>query len=82
MLVYSYSYWLVIFSTTNISRALARERWQTFEKNTIFNEHPVFLFDVAHKLDGRELQGNIMEAASYKFMVEIILKIVIFKQYL
>ena len=31
----------VIFCTTNNSRVLARERWQTFEKNTIFNEHPV-----------------------------------------
>ena len=40
-----HSYWLVIFCTTNSSRVLARERWQTFEnslkKNTIFDEHPV-----------------------------------------
>ena len=32
------------FFTTNSSRVLAREKWQTFEnswkKNTIFNEHP------------------------------------------
>ena len=44
MRVYSHSYWLVIFCTTNSSRVLARERWQTFEnswKNTIFNEHNV-----------------------------------------
>ena len=45
MRVYSHSYWLVIFCTTNSSRLLARERWQIVEnswKNTIFNEHPVF----------------------------------------
>ena len=34
-----------LFCTTNSRRVLARERWQTFEnsweKNTIFNEHPV-----------------------------------------
>ena len=45
MRVYSHSFWLVIFLTTNSSRVLARERWQTFEnsreKSTIFNEHPV-----------------------------------------
>ena len=27
------SYWLVIFCTTNSSRVLARERWQTFENS-------------------------------------------------
>ena len=46
MRVYSHSYWLVIFCTTNSSRVLARrERWQTFDnswKNTIFNEQPVY----------------------------------------
>ena len=31
MLVYSHSYWLVIFCTTHSSRVLARERWQTFQ---------------------------------------------------
>ena len=31
MRVYSHSYWLVIFYTTNSGRALARERWQTLE---------------------------------------------------
>ena len=31
--VYNYSYWLVIFCTTNSSRVLARERWQTFENS-------------------------------------------------
>ena len=45
MRVYSHSYWLVIFCTTNSSRVLERERWQTFENslnnNTILNEHPV-----------------------------------------
>ena len=34
------------FCTTNSSRVLARERWQNFEnsreKNTMFNEHPVY----------------------------------------
>ena len=30
MRVYSHSYWLVIFCTTNCSRVLARESWQTF----------------------------------------------------
>ena len=43
--LYSHSYWPVIFCTTNSSRVLARERWQTFEnswgKKSIFNEHPV-----------------------------------------
>ena len=29
--MYSHSYWLVIFSTTNSSRMLAKERSQTFE---------------------------------------------------
>ena len=40
MQVYSHSYWLVIFCTTNSSREVAnfREFW---EKNTIFNENPV-----------------------------------------
>ena len=33
MQVYRYSYWLVIFCTTNSSRLLARERWQTFENS-------------------------------------------------
>ena len=33
MRVYSPSYWLVIFCTTNSSRVLARERWQTFENS-------------------------------------------------
>ena len=33
MQVYSHSYWLVIFCTTNSSRVLARERWQTFENS-------------------------------------------------
>ena len=36
---------VVIFCTTNCTRVLARERWQTFEnswiENTIFDEHPV-----------------------------------------
>ena len=45
MRVYSHSYWLVIFCTTNCSRVLARERWETFEnswkKRSIYNEHPV-----------------------------------------
>ena len=44
MWVYSHSYWLDIYCTSNGSRVLARERWQSFEnfwKNTIFNEHPV-----------------------------------------
>ena len=31
--VYSHSYWLAIFCTTNSSRVLARERWQTFENS-------------------------------------------------
>ena len=33
MQVYSHSYWLVFFCTTNSSRVLARERWQTFENS-------------------------------------------------
>ena len=33
MRVYSHSYWLVIFWTTNSSRVLAREGWQTFENS-------------------------------------------------
>ena len=33
MKVYSHSYWLVIFCTTNSSRVLVRERWQTFENS-------------------------------------------------
>ena len=33
MRVYSHSYWLVIFCTTNSSRVLARERWQIFENS-------------------------------------------------
>ena len=33
MRVYSHSYWLVIFCTTNSSRVLARESWQTFENS-------------------------------------------------
>ena len=33
MQVYSHSYWLVIFCTTNSSRVLARERWQTYENS-------------------------------------------------
>ena len=33
MRVYSRSYWLVIFCTTNSSRVLARERWQTCENS-------------------------------------------------
>ena len=44
MRVYSHSHWLLNFCTTNSSRVLARERWQTFEnsrKDAIFNEHPV-----------------------------------------
>ena len=47
MRVYSHSYWLVIFCTTNSIPVLARGRWQTFEKkNAIFKEHPVyFLLD-------------------------------------
>ena len=49
MQVYSHSYWLVIFCTTNSSsRVLARERWQPFEnswkKNSIFNEFPAAYF--------------------------------------
>ena len=42
--VYSHSYWLAIFCTTNSSPVLARERSQNIEnswKKTIFNEHPV-----------------------------------------
>ena len=31
--VYSHSHWLVNFCTSNSSRALARERWQTFENS-------------------------------------------------
>ena len=31
--MYSHSYWLVIFCTTNSSRVLARKRWLTFEKS-------------------------------------------------
>ena len=30
---YSHSHWLIIFCTTNSSRLLARERWQTFENS-------------------------------------------------
>ena len=51
--VYSPSYWLEIFCTTNSSRVLARKRWQTFEncwKNTIFNEHPVAHVPASHSL--------------------------------
>ena len=48
MRVYSHSYWLVISCTTNSSRVLARERWQTFEK------HPVFQF-VSNLLFGLNL---------------------------
>ena len=33
MQVYSHSYWLVIFSTTNSCRVLARDRWQTFKNS-------------------------------------------------
>ena len=33
MRMYSHSYWLVIFCTSNSSRVLARERWQTFENS-------------------------------------------------
>ena len=33
MRVYSHSYWLVLFCTTNSSQVLARERWQTFENS-------------------------------------------------
>merc|ERR1712105_56655 len=33
MRVYSHSYWLVIFCTTNNSRVLARERWLSFENS-------------------------------------------------
>ena len=33
MRVYSRSYWLVLFCTTNSSQVLARERWQTFENS-------------------------------------------------
>ena len=33
MRVYSHSYWLVIFCTTNSSRVLAMERWQTFKNS-------------------------------------------------
>ena len=33
MFVYSHSYWLVFFCTTNGSRVLMKERWQTFENS-------------------------------------------------
>ena len=33
MRVYSHSYWMLTFCTTNSSRVLARQRWQTFENN-------------------------------------------------
>ena len=41
MRVYSHSYWLVIFCTTNSSRVLARERWQTFE-NSLGKKHNIW----------------------------------------
>ena len=42
MWVYSHSYWLVVFCTTNSSRVLAREKWHTScKKTTKFKEHPV-----------------------------------------
>ena len=33
MRVYNHSFWLVIVCTTNSSRVLARERWQSFENS-------------------------------------------------
>ena len=45
--VYSHSYWLTIFCTTNSSPVLSNERPQnienSWEKNTIFNEHSLYL---------------------------------------
>ena len=56
MRVYSHSYWLVIFCTTNNRRVLARERWQSFEnywKNTIFNVHLPGMLSENHSADKR-----------------------------
>ena len=57
MRVYSHSYWQVIFCTTNSSRVLARERWQTFEqswkKNTIF----IYLL-IKHRYINRDYRHN------------------------
>ena len=42
-----YYYWLVIFCTTNSSRVLARERWQTFENSwekTLYLKNTLYLF--------------------------------------
>ena len=36
---HSHSYWLIIFCTTNRSRVLARERWQTFENSWKKTQH-------------------------------------------
>ena len=59
--VYSYSYWLDIFCTTNNSAVLAREMFQNNEKNTIFNEHSVAWLTVFFKLKPFGLKYSIKE---------------------
>ena len=58
MRVYSHSYWLVVFCTTNSSRVLAKGEKANFreflEKNTIFNKHTVHVYVYT-----RSLQKNL-----------------------
>ena len=48
--VYTHSYWLTIFCTTNGKQVLAKERWQNFEnyckKDALLPEHPATYINV------------------------------------
>ena len=59
MQVYSHSYWLVIFCTTNRSRVLARDSWQTFEnswKKSQFLMNTLYMINLQAREDLLELK--------------------------
>ena len=74
--VYSHSYWLEIFCTTNSSRVLARERWQIFENswkktqylmNTLYYKLPSLFRRIIHCIFlGVFLRNNIVNKGLVK----------------
>ena len=60
--VYSHSYWLVIFCTTNSNRVLARERWQTFEnswKNTKYLMNTLYYLQLCKLIDQSRVLNSL-----------------------
>ena len=73
--VYSHSYWLVIFGTTNSSRVLARERWQTYEnswKKTQYLMNTLYMIHIqrVHKYSPGTYRAVCQEVSIFWILVK------------